>query len=310
MMLAMLMLVIHGAAGLALQLPPRVVASPSWSHRTQTQKAARAAPLCVASAASTPPAVFVSNVAWEASLIELRGVFDGRFGPVDEAWLAPDPRGHAGWGKIVFAQSASAQAALATGVALTLHGRDVSVSVRDPSKEKKRRRRAKQKQRRAALRPPLAPEPAAACGDECSNAAPPGPSATPARARRAGATSPTPDPDLSLVGSAPRVQAERAWRELSGRSRPATLARWARGDPPPQRRSGGSRASGGACLARLKLARSRRGLADCLQAMHPLQTHRELTVALSACRALNASQSAVEGVLFGLGLGLALGLGS
>ena len=281
-----LMVFLHGAAGLALQLPPRVVASPSWSHRTQT---------------STPPAVFVSNVAWEASLVELRSVFDGRFGPVDEAWLAPDPRGlnHAGWGKIVFAQSASAQAALATGVALTLHGREVSVSVRDPSKEKKRRRRAKQKQRRAALRPPLAPEPAAACGDECSNAAPPGPSATPARAHRAGATSPTPDPDLSLVGAAPRVQAERAWRDLSGRSRPATR----------QRRSGGSRASGGACLARLKLARSRRGLADCLQAMHPLQSHRELTVALSACRALNASQSAVEGVLFGLGLGLGLGVG-
>ena len=291
MMLAVLTM-LAALAGLALQLPPPE-ASPSWQHRARTRQAARAAPLCVASAASTPPlAVFVSNVAWEASLVELRSVFDSRFGPVEEAWLAPDSRGlnHAGWGKIVFAQSASAQASLATGTALTLHGRDVSVGVRDPIKEKNRQRRSQQKEKRDALRPTLASAPA--LGDALlavlSDAAIMRDPATPAKARRAGATSLTPGPELSPVGEVPRLQAERAWRDLAGRTR--STAR--------QRRSGAV-SSGGARLARLKQARSRHSLADCLQALHPLQTNRELTVALSACRALNASQPAVEGVLFG-----------
>jgi pentatricopeptide repeat protein len=287
-LLALPMVFLVAAASLTLQLPPPVGSS-SWSH--WTRQAARAAPLCVASATSTPPlAVFVSNVAWEASLLELRSVFDGRFGPVDEAWLAPDPRGlnHAGWGKIVFAQSASAKASLAAGTPLTLHGREVSVGVRDPIKEKNRQRRAQQKERRGALRATLAPAPAAACGNDCSDAAPVRDSATPTKARTAGATSLTPDPDLSPIEAVPRLQAERAWRDLTGRAQPAAR----------QRRSGAV-SSSGARLARLKQARSRRCLADCLQALHPLQTHRELTVALSACRALNASQPAVEGVLLG-----------
>eukprot|EP00964_Phaeocystis_antarctica_P100862 scaffold66406_cov66-Phaeocystis_antarctica.AAC.7 len=264
MMLAVLTM-LAAAAGLALQLPPPV-ASPSWQHRARTRQAARAAPLCVASAASTPPlAVFVSNVAWEASLVELRSVFDSRFGPVEEAWLAPDSRGlnHAGWGKIVFAQSASAQASLATGTALTLHGREVSVGVRDPIKEKNRQRRAQQKERRDALRPTLAPAEALSDGLMAVLS------------------------DAAIMRD-PATPAERAWRDLAGRTRPAAI----------QRRSAAV-SSGGARLARLKQARSRHSLADCLQALHPLQTNRELTVALSACRALNASQPAVEGVLFG-----------
>ena len=262
MMLAVLTMLV-AAAGLALQLPTPA-ASPSWPHRARIRKTAHAAPLCVASDASTPPlAVFVSNVAWEASLVELRSVFDSRFGPVEEAWLAPDSRGlnHAGWGKIVFAQSASAQASL--GTALTLHGREVSVGVRDPIKEKNRQRRAQQKERRDALRPTLAPAPA--LGDALlavlSDAALMRDSATPA---------------------------ERAWSDLAGHTQPTAR----------QRRSDAV-SSGGARLARLKQAQSRHSLADCLQALHPLQTNRELTVALSACRALNASQPAVEGVLFG-----------
>lgn len=113
-----------GAVGLALQLPRLPIGSPIWSHRARTRQAARAAPLCAASGTSTP--VFVSNVAWEASLVELSSLFDSRFGRIEEAWLAPDRRGinHAGLGKIIFAQPAQH-----TSQTRARHGQPLSLGV-------------------------------------------------------------------------------------------------------------------------------------------------------------------------------------
>ena len=132
------MIVVHGAAGLALQLPPRVVASPSrragltertLRRRTRMQKegCARRSPLCVASAA----VLLSQTLLGRPSLVELRSVFlIWPIRPRGRGLLAragsprAQPRGVGG--KIVFAPPppASGQAALATGVALTLHGRD------------------------------------------------------------------------------------------------------------------------------------------------------------------------------------------
>ena len=199
MALAVLMALLVATRARALQLA--APAASLFPHRVRSPQATRAAPVCAASAASTPRAVFVSNVAWEASHAELKSVCERRFGPVDEAWLAPDRRGlnHAGWGKIVFAQPASAQASLAAGTELTLHGREVSVGLRDPATEKSRRRRTQQKDSRDAAACDLA------VFEACTRV-----STTPVTSRRAGATPPPRSPDPPLAREVPRLQAERA----------------------------------------------------------------------------------------------------